>query len=256
MTYNRYAYSDPDRPIVFRDPELAPITVGNIQDSGSKLLQLDPPMPRRMVPPGRSMSHMPPPPMRPADRYAQLDPSQKWQIKGPPRNENGPWAEYDNLIPGPDTRNLELIDQVTQETDLSRYLLCPPNVIGFDLKSRQWRKWYIPCLPITLLVFLHVAVIQTRATTCELIHMGAELFDIACCNDVVFNHGAIDSLVMKEERKSVIRSLVHRYTAMDTAADGTQVPKPWSADFIQNKGEGQIFLLHGSPGVGKTYVSF
>lgn len=60
---------------------------------------------------------------------------------------------------------------------------------------------------------------------------------------------------MKEERKSVIRSLVHRYTAVDAAADGIQVPKPWTADFIQNKGEGQIFLLHGSPGVGKTYVS-
>lgn len=60
---------------------------------------------------------------------------------------------------------------------------------------------------------------------------------------------------MKEERKSVIRSLVHRYTATDAAADGTQTPKPWTADFIKNKGEGQIFLLHGSPGVGKTYVS-
>lgn len=60
---------------------------------------------------------------------------------------------------------------------------------------------------------------------------------------------------MKEERKSVIKSLVHRYSAVDTDADGTQVPKPWTADFIKNKGEGQIFLLHGSPGVGKTYVS-
>lgn len=27
---------------------------------------------------------------------------------------------------------------------------------------------------------------------------------------------------------------------------------PWSADFIKGKGEGQIFLLHGAPGVGKT----
>lgn len=60
---------------------------------------------------------------------------------------------------------------------------------------------------------------------------------------------------MKEERKSVIRSLVHRYTAVDAPAGGAQVPKPWTADFIKNKGEGQIFLLHGSPGVGKTYVS-
>lgn len=31
--------------------------------------------------------------------------------------------------------------------------------------------------------------------------------------------------------------------------------KTWSADFIQNKGEGQIFLLHGPSGVGKTYTA-
>lgn len=27
---------------------------------------------------------------------------------------------------------------------------------------------------------------------------------------------------------------------------------PWPSDFVKNKGEGRIFLLHGSPGVGKT----
>lgn len=31
--------------------------------------------------------------------------------------------------------------------------------------------------------------------------------------------------------------------------------KSWRADFIQNKGEGQIFLLHGPSGVGKTYTA-
>lgn len=29
----------------------------------------------------------------------------------------------------------------------------------------------------------------------------------------------------------------------------------WSADFIRGKGEGLIFLLHGKPGVGKTYTA-
>lgn len=58
---------------------------------------------------------------------------------------------------------------------------------------------------------------------------------------------------MDDERKDVIKSLVHRYAAVDT--EERQGPKPWTADFIKNKGEGQIFLLHGSPGVGKTYVS-
>jgi hypothetical protein len=28
----------------------------------------------------------------------------------------------------------------------------------------------------------------------------------------------------------------------------------WGADFIESKGEGQIFLLHRGQGVGKTYV--
>ena len=31
--------------------------------------------------------------------------------------------------------------------------------------------------------------------------------------------------------------------------------KEWSADFIEGKGEGQIFLLHGRPGVGKTLTA-
>lgn len=29
----------------------------------------------------------------------------------------------------------------------------------------------------------------------------------------------------------------------------------WSADFVQGKGEGLTFLLHGKPGVGKTYTA-
>ena len=28
----------------------------------------------------------------------------------------------------------------------------------------------------------------------------------------------------------------------------------WKIEFIENKGEGQIVLLHGPPGVGKTYT--
>ncbi|KAJ4320043.1 hypothetical protein N0V94_003608 [Neodidymelliopsis sp. IMI 364377] len=30
---------------------------------------------------------------------------------------------------------------------------------------------------------------------------------------------------------------------------------PWAADFVENKGKGLIFLLHGRPGVGKTYTA-
>lgn len=65
------------------------------------------------------------------------------------------------------------------------------------------------------------------------------------------NRRAIDSLVMPEARKEMIRALVQKYT--DPTPDKRS--KSWGADFIENKGEGQIFLLHGSPGVGKTFVS-
>lgn len=86
--------------------------------------------------------------------------------------------------------------------------------------------------------------------------------DVACCKEVVFNDDAVNNLVMDDDRKTVIKSLVHRYTITDTEADNSsqsgitrsKLSQPWTADFIKNKGDGQIFLLHGGPGVGKTYV--
>ncbi|KAI9774036.1 MAG: hypothetical protein M1839_001921 [Geoglossum umbratile] len=53
-------------------------------------------------------------------------------------------------------------------------------------------------------------------------------------------------LVMEAKTKNMIKAIVRSYTIKK---EGTQ---SWSADFVQNKGEGQIFLLHGRPGVGKT----
>ncbi|GAW12472.1 hypothetical protein ANO14919_018410 [Xylariales sp. No.14919] len=57
---------------------------------------------------------------------------------------------------------------------------------------------------------------------------------------------------MSKEKKMMIESLVYKYTDPRYALSGSQV---WGADFIQNKGEGQIFLLHGGPGVGKTFTA-
>ncbi|KAJ3938637.1 uncharacterized protein N0V96_011367 [Colletotrichum fioriniae] len=37
-------------------------------------------------------------------------------------------------------------------------------------------------------------------------------------------------------------------------AERQMTSKPWSADYIRNKGEGVVILLHGPPGVGKTYT--
>ena len=56
---------------------------------------------------------------------------------------------------------------------------------------------------------------------------------------------------MTKARKDMIKALIQKHSAVNSK----QLPISWGADFIENKGEGQIFLLHGGPGVGKTYVS-
>ncbi|RDW84884.1 hypothetical protein BP6252_02474 [Coleophoma cylindrospora] len=55
-----------------------------------------------------------------------------------------------------------------------------------------------------------------------------------------------ENLVLEDETKETIEALVSNYIQTDAKAQS------WSTDFIKSKGEGRIFLLHGSPGVGKT----
>ncbi|KAL7811886.1 hypothetical protein V8C26DRAFT_215244 [Trichoderma gracile] len=58
---------------------------------------------------------------------------------------------------------------------------------------------------------------------------------------------AFKYLVLDDDIKMTVRALIGQYT---TGVDGQVAP--WGNDFIRNKGEGRIFLLHGAPGVGKT----
>ena len=89
---------------------------------------------------------------------------------------------------------------------------------GFDLKSRVWLA-----------------------------------LDVANCSLLETNVRSIDTLVMPSERKEMIKALIHKFKDTDALLPSKE--KQWGADFIENKGEGQIFLLHGSPGVGKTYTA-
>ncbi|KAH8667874.1 P-loop containing nucleoside triphosphate hydrolase protein [Ilyonectria robusta] len=97
-----------------------------------------------------------------------------------------------------------------------RYALCARLLHGFDLKSRSW-----------------------------------VMLDVECCQPPKMNVGAIETLVMPSERKEMIKALIHKFTDSNASTG----PGSWRADFLENKGEGQIFLLHGSPGVGKTYTA-
>jgi len=57
---------------------------------------------------------------------------------------------------------------------------------------------------------------------------------------------AFKFLVLDPEIKLTVKALIGKFANQDGKVS------PWPSDFVKNKGEGRIFLLHGSPGVGKT----
>ncbi|KAJ3535655.1 hypothetical protein NM208_g7048 [Fusarium decemcellulare] len=71
------------------------------------------------------------------------------------------------------------------------------------------------------------------------------LFNVEHIQDVQFNSDAFQQLVFSHEKKRLIQSLVDQRHAKDSSFD----------DLIKGKGKGLIFLLHGPPGVGKTFTA-
>ena len=72
------------------------------------------------------------------------------------------------------------------------------------------------------------------------------LFPLESITDVTYNDRAFEALVLPEEKKDLISSLLARRGQTD--AGGFD-------DLIQGKGKGLTFLLHGPPGVGKTFTA-
>ncbi len=72
------------------------------------------------------------------------------------------------------------------------------------------------------------------------------LFLVEDVTEVAYNDKAFLGLVLQEQSKRLISSLLERqnYQQEDDFDD-----------LIQGKGKGLIFLLHGPPGVGKTYTA-
>jgi DNA polymerase III delta prime subunit len=74
------------------------------------------------------------------------------------------------------------------------------------------------------------------------------LIDIDDIKDPIFDNNLFDFLVIDQDIKSTIKSL-----ALNNARKAkNKNENSFAADFIRGKGEGQVFLLHGPPGVGKT----
>ncbi|KAI1423747.1 hypothetical protein F5Y12DRAFT_514468 [Xylaria sp. FL1777] len=71
--------------------------------------------------------------------------------------------------------------------------------------------------------------------------------NLAFLKPIKANRDAFKDLVLDDEIKMTVKALIGK---LATEAEGRLLP--WSTDIVQNKGEGRIFLLHGTPGVGKT----
>ncbi|KAM5378032.1 hypothetical protein ACJZ2D_004643 [Fusarium nematophilum] len=93
------------------------------------------------------------------------------------------------------------------------YLVCSNTIPGFILGDRRWGH-------------LSLANLKQLQTDKE----------------------AFKYLVLDDEVKMTVKALIGKF-ATDL---GSGKVSPWGNDFVKNKGEGRIFLLHGAPGVGKT----
>ena len=84
-------------------------------------------------------------------------------------------------------------------------------------------------------------------------------FIIDNVSEIRFDDEAFARLVLPKEKKFLIHALVEDYRKniqmMNQRKKGDELPSQLFTDIISGKGGGCIFLLHGSPGVGKTLTA-
>jgi hypothetical protein len=82
------------------------------------------------------------------------------------------------------------------------------------------------------------------------------LVDVEKVTACSFQDNVMDDLQVSDETKRLIQALSQTYAlpsdVKGSSKDPMLPPTAWTADFVSNKGRGQILLLHGKPGVGKT----
>lgn len=83
--------------------------------------------------------------------------------------------------------------------------------------------------------------VETSSANLQLVRLKIENIKPLSTDPGILNTLQIDPINMR-----LITALTHR---------PNDARRSWSADNINNKGEGLIFLLHGPSGVGKTYTA-
>ncbi|KAI9841976.1 MAG: hypothetical protein M1837_007542 [Sclerophora amabilis] len=102
-------------------------------------------------------------------------------------------------------------EQKDQDFSDEELLLASPVVLGFAFSEKLWLE-----------------------------------FTVSGINEIEWNAGAFDSLVLPENQKSIVKALVESHTFH--AAQNID-------DVIQGKGKGLVAVLHGPPGTGKTLTA-
>ncbi|KAE9379868.1 hypothetical protein N431DRAFT_458857 [Stipitochalara longipes BDJ] len=117
------------------------------------------------------------------------------------------------------------------------YSSCPPDLISFNPNERET-------------VQAHEYLLFPRRIGGYAIRDKAWLsFDVEYFSDIEWQSSPEDILnriILPPRDIEMIQALAQPFKKGQ--------PDFWGADFIAGKGEGQIFLLHGPPGTGKTYT--
>ena len=77
-------------------------------------------------------------------------------------------------------------------------------------------------------------------------------FAVSGIFDITWNPHAFQRLVLPAQKKDLLQALVKQAT--QSLSKDTPSRTPTFDDFIEEKGQGLVILLHGSPGVG-MYIS-
>ncbi|KAK8242946.1 P-loop containing nucleoside triphosphate hydrolase protein [Phyllosticta capitalensis] len=153
-------------------------------------------------------------PLGEASRSDSLDDEDDWEDEGGSHDEED--ADEDPAALDIQTLQIEArqarqkIPAATTSLAEKHYALCSPHVKGFCLKAKEWAT-----------------------------------FDVDNIEDIAWNTGAFDKLVLPNDYKRVIWAFVDAQLSLKDDFD----------DVIKGKGKGIIMLLSGAPGTGKTLTA-
>ncbi|KAM5546005.1 hypothetical protein V8D89_000131 [Ganoderma adspersum] len=149
--------------------------------------------------------------------FKRMNPNYELPIIKPEGSAAQQTDEWGNYNPHPPTNNANVqtfqarnkVPRETVELTVDELMLTPPVVYGFSLADKTWRELFE--------------------------------FNIQHVQPIVWNDEAFENLVLPDDRKDLLKSLVESHNS-DSGFD----------DFVQGKGHGLVINLFGPPGVGKT----